>query len=141
MRFWDSSAVVTRVLDEPSSPRTRPVLAEDPTIAIWWATPVECVSAIWRAQRATRVSEELRDRAIRSLATFLAPAAVVQPTSKVLDRARVLIGRYPLRSADALQLAAAVDWADDSPTGFAFVCLDDRLRGAAQAEGFRVLPA
>lgn len=35
---------------------------------------------------------------------------------------------------------AALVWADEAPTGQAFVCLDDRLREAAQAEGFSVLP-
>jgi hypothetical protein len=31
-------------------------------------------------------------------------------------------------------------WADDSPAGEAFVCLDDRRREAAGREGFQVLP-
>lgn len=43
-------------------------------------------------------------------------------------------------AADALQLAAALDWCDGNTCGESFVCLDDRLRGAAALEGFRVLP-
>jgi hypothetical protein len=47
---------------------------------------------------------------------------------------------HALRAADALQLAAALDWCDGNTRGESFVCLDDRLRGAAVLEGFRVLP-
>jgi hypothetical protein len=45
-----------------------------------------------------------------------------------------------LRAADALQLAAALVWSDESPTGEGFVSLDDRLREAARRQGFEVLP-
>jgi hypothetical protein len=48
---------------------------------------------------------------------------------------------HPLRAADALQLAAALMWCDEAPTGETLVCLDDRLRDAARREGFAILPA
>jgi predicted nucleic acid-binding protein len=66
---------------------------------------------------------------------------VVAPTARVRLRAGRALAAHPLRAADALQLAAALVWADDSPAGEAFVCLDDRLREAASREGFEVLPA
>ena len=47
---------------------------------------------------------------------------------------------HPLRAADAMQLAAAIVWANGQATGHEFVCLDHRLREAAQREGFTVLP-
>ncbi len=47
---------------------------------------------------------------------------------------------HPLSAADALQLAAGLLWADGRPAHHDFVCLDQRLREAAQREGFRVLP-
>jgi len=45
-----------------------------------------------------------------------------------------------LRVADALQLAAALVSSEVTPRGDGFVTLDDRLRTAARAEGFAVLP-
>lgn len=49
--------------------------------------------------------------------------------------------RALVQKADSLQLAAALIWSGNHPEGFEFVCLDTRLRDAAQAEGFSVLPA
>jgi hypothetical protein len=46
-----------------------------------------------------------------------------------------------LRATDALQLAAALVWCDETPRGEPFVCLDERLGDAARREGFRLLPA
>jgi hypothetical protein len=34
----------------------------------------------------------------------------------------------------------ALEWCGGNTSGESFVCLDDRLRGAAALEGFRVLP-
>lgn len=59
---------------------------------------------------------------------------------EVRNQAIRLLGLHPLRAADALQLAAALVWADRRPRGHPFVCLDAGLREAAHAEGFSVLP-
>ena len=47
---------------------------------------------------------------------------------------------HDLRAGDAFQLAAALVWAEDAPLGRTLVSLDQRLREAAQREGFAVLP-
>jgi hypothetical protein len=51
-----------------------------------------------------------------------------------------LLAGHELSGADSLQLAAALIWAGDSPAGRTFVCLDNKLRAAAQREGFLILP-
>ena len=45
-----------------------------------------------------------------------------------------------LLAADAMQLAAALVWADGNPDQRGFVCLDQRLREAARSEGFSLFP-
>lgn len=45
---------------------------------------------------------------------------------------------HPLRAADALQLAAALVSCGEDPHGFSFLTGDDRLRLAAEREGFDV---
>ena len=65
----------------------------------------------------------------------------IRPSTAIRDRAIRLLAIYSPSAADALQLAAALTWAEDRPAGRAFVCLDDRLREAAHREGFTVLPA
>jgi len=47
---------------------------------------------------------------------------------------------HSLRAADALQLAAALIWTEETTAGAEFVCLDQNLREAALKEGFTVLP-
>jgi hypothetical protein len=68
-------------------------------------------------------------------------ADVVEPTLALRDRAGRLLATHPLRAGDALQLAAALVWCREAPHETPFVCLDARLRDAARAEGFAILPA
>jgi hypothetical protein len=74
------------------------------------------------------------------LAALSAAWSEVQPTEPVRLRAERLLTVHPLRAADALQLAAALLWGEDTPQGLDFVCLDQNLREAARKEGFAVLP-
>jgi predicted nucleic acid-binding protein len=57
----------------------------------------------------------------------------------VRQRAQRLLETHPLRSADALQLAAALVLVSDRPERVSFVTLDDRLGEAAEREGFEVV--
>jgi len=64
----------------------------------------------------------------------------IRPLEEVRTIAGEVLLRHPLRAADSLQLAAAIKWAERRTSGYDFVCLDARLREAARAEGFSVLP-
>jgi len=72
---------------------------------------------------------------------LVANVDIVVPSVPLRDRASRLVAVHPLRAADALQLAAALVSSEVTPRGDGFVTLDDRLRTAARAEGFAVLPA
>lgn len=95
--FWDSSALVPCLVPEVRSQEMTALLTRDRTITVWWASGVECVSALERKRR---------------------------------DRA------YPLPhhvyTTGRQRLTAILTVADQ--------VLDDRLRAAAEAEGFVVLP-
>jgi predicted nucleic acid-binding protein len=60
----------------------------------------------------------------------------IPPSTELRTRAASLIHRHDLRAADALQLAAALQWCEDQPTGRIFLTADDKLRDAAQRIGF-----
>jgi predicted nucleic acid-binding protein len=82
--------------------------------------------------------DEMKARAVFSA---LAGAwSEVQPTEMVRLRAERLLSIHPLRAADALQLAAALIWGQETPRGLEFVCLDQNLREAALKEGFSIQP-
>jgi uncharacterized protein len=138
--FWDSSAIVPLLVPEATSRRVTAVLGPGARMAVWWASPLECLSALHRRHREGLLPAESLQVALTRLRGLVEDADVVAPTDAVLDRAARLVGAHPLRAGDALQLAAALLWCDEHPRGHSFVCLDDRLRGAAQREGFALLP-
>ena len=135
MKFWDSSALVPALLPEPRSGAMTDLLREDPAMTIWWAAPVECQSAIHRKHRARALASAVSDDVLVRLDHLVRMA-----TGPLRDRAGRLVSTRGLRAADALQLAAALDWCNEAPRAEALVCPDGGLRGAARAEGFSVLP-
>jgi predicted nucleic acid-binding protein len=112
----------------------------DPEFVVWWATGTECVSALSRRLRATQIGQIVHDTGMSRLAAARAQWTEFPPTERLRDSAERLLRAYPLRTADALQLAAALEVASGSPRTLPFVCLDDRLREAARNEGFTVEP-
>lgn len=140
MMFWDASAVIPLVLREPRTAAMKKILSRDPSIAAWWGTAVECWSAFARLRREGVFGAAAEGKARQLLDRLSSVWTEVLPGNRVRDHAGGLLLRHPLRAADSLQLAAALVWADGSPGGLGFVCLDHRLREAAIREGFRVLP-
>ena len=139
MIFWDSSAIVAILLEEPATGRLREVSRADNTLIVWWETPIECLSAIARREREGSIAFDDADRARERLDTLAASWNEVLASEELRDHARRLLLRHPLRSADVLQLAAAMTWARGRPRGHRFCALDDRLADSARSEGFRVL--
>ena len=83
------------------------------------------------------------EKAIKATAILNALSAEwseVQPGERLRQRAERLIRTHPLRTVDALQLSAALIWAEESPKDQVIVCLDHNLREAARKEGFTIIP-
>lgn len=140
MRFWDSSAVVPLLVHEASTAEVRSLLAEDSSMLAWRFTATEIVSALWRRRRADEISEAGRLGAEAALAVLEARWTAVEDADEVDRRARRMLAVHQLRTADALQLGAALAGCDDRPEAISFVTLDARLAEAARREGFAVLP-
>jgi predicted nucleic acid-binding protein len=138
--FWDSSALVPLLVAESRSETLTALLAEDREMTVWWATPLECQSALQRRYREQALTHDVVTVATERLRALVEHADSVAPTDEVRRRAGRLVATHPLRAADALQLAAALIWCEEQPHGEGFVCLDTRLREAATREGFTVRP-
>jgi predicted nucleic acid-binding protein len=141
VRFWDASAVVPLITEEDFSARVRSVLEEDDLMIVWWGTEIECVSALSRKRHHGVLAEDQFEQSIDLLIYLLERWAEIQPVHDLRVEAEYLLASYALRAADALQLAAALKWCKYEPAGIGFVCLDDKLREAAERQGFKVLPA
>ncbi len=140
MKFWDSSAIIPICLKEQLSETVKRLIKTDEDIVVWWATRVECLSAMSRRRRegVLNIDAELKARTI--LIALSTEWSEVQPSELVRQRAERLLAIHSLRCADAFQLAAALIWAEENPQGHEMVCLDQNLREAAHKEGFTVLP-
>lgn len=138
--FWDSSALIPCLVPEARSREIASRLRSDPEVALWWASPVECQSALFRQHRKDALPRPLLNEALVRLEGLVEDVDFIVPSNRVRERAGRLLAAHPLRAADALQLAAALVWCDEAPQGETFVCLDERLSAAARREGFAVLP-
>lgn len=137
MRFWDSSAIVPLLVEGPRSEAVRRLYLADPDVVVWWGTPVECASAIARLEREGLLPDAAG--AFERLDAIAPSWTEVDAVEGIRAAARRLLRVHPLRAGDACQLAAALLASELRPPTLAFVTLDDRLAGAAEREGFRVV--
>ncbi len=138
MKYWDSSALVALLVEEPQSAERRATIREDPVVVTWWGSRIECASALNRLERERRFEGDGFDRSMDQLGLLAASWIEIEPLGQVRKRAMRLLRLHPLRAADALQLAAALAAADEDPQQLDLVCSDDRLSRAAHREGFIV---
>ena len=139
LKFWDTSAVVPLLAEEPTREHLMSLLDQDPDVIIWWGTTVEIASALARREREGLVTADQVTSAL-AIAHQLADSwHEIVPSDSVRRTAERLLRTHPLRSADSLQLAAALVAADHNPENLQIVCLDARMSSAGRREGFTVL--
>jgi uncharacterized protein len=141
MRFWDSSALLPLLVDEPARERLIGLLEEDNEVLAWWGTPVEIASAVARREREGLLTADEVAAALAGARVLADSWHEIVPSDAVRRAAERLLRTHPLRAADALQLAAALIAADHDPASLELVCMDERSKAAARREGFTVLGA
>jgi predicted nucleic acid-binding protein len=139
MRFWDSSALVALVFDEPSSADLRRLAAEDDDPVVWALSSVEVLSALARVERSSRGLHDLLGGVRRDVLDLVRRCRAVVQVDVVRQRAERLVSVHALSAADALQLAAALVVSREQPETLELVTLDKVLARAARLEGFPVL--
>jgi hypothetical protein len=138
MRFWDASAVVPLLIAQPMSERARALLAEDPEVVIWWGTAVECASAFARLRREEGLDEPSEQASNARVDAYRQAWYELLPGDAVRAQALRVLRLHPLRAADGLQLAAALEWSG-TPVAGTLVTFDERLGAAAAREGLTVM--
>jgi len=132
MSFWDTSALVPLLVNGPNSAPMRARASRAGRISVWWGTKVECGSALARLER----EGEPVEVGFAHLRTLARAWDVVLPSVEIEDTAIRMLRSYPLRAADALQLAAAYATCSGRCGEMELFTLDDRLAAAAAKEGF-----
>jgi len=137
--YQDTSALVKRYLVEVGSTWIRGLNfpSAGNIIIISDLTAVEFFSTLGRRQREGTLTPTAalvlqNSFLIHSEREYLS----VSLEKAVLDQARLLITRYPLRSLDAIQLASAIEAANLLREAITFVSGDNNLLNAAASEGF-----
>ena len=140
MRFWDTSAIVPLLIEEPSSNQVVALLRDDADQLVWAFTEVEIASAFARRQREAAFDDASWQAILAELRALQERWQEIAAFEQVRARAIRVLQVHPLGAADSLRLAAALVASDERPEGFPFVCLDVRLGEAARREGFAVSP-
>lgn len=138
MKYWDASALVPLIVDEPGSRLARTWLREDDHIVTWAWTRTEITGAIERRTREGALTRRQRRTVIDRFRGFAAGWDEVIDVLSVRARANAVLARHPLRAADAGQLGAALLVSEQLSDPLMFLCLDRRLGDAAEREGLRV---
>lgn len=141
MKFWDTSALVPLVVDEPATTAMADHLKDDPDVIVWMFTSVELLSVLGRLGRSSKGLADVLPGVRHDAMALFNRWVTVSHVEGVRRRAERLVGVHPLSAADALQLGAALLAADDRPETLDIVTLDQALARCARLEGFRVLPA
>lgn len=136
MKFWDASAIVPLLITEPTTTTMQALAEKDPTMLVWWATEVECASAIARLERDGALDQTAVTHAFDRLKHLAQAWHEVDPSDPIREAAVRFLRVHPLRAADALQLAAAFIAAERRPSSLEVVTLDTHLALAARKEGF-----
>jgi predicted nucleic acid-binding protein len=139
VRYWDASAVVPLVVEEPSSAVVREWLREDGHMVTWALTRLELASAVERRARQGVLSADSRREVLARFTKLAQHWDEVTDIVAVVRLGLPLLSRHSLRAADAAQLASALLLGEGDPASVYFVCLDQRLAETAEREGLSVV--
>lgn len=140
MRLYaESSAVLAWLLDEPAAEDVRRLLTEAELTVSSDLTLIECDRVLHRAVTLGELTEaDAADRRAH-LATAAAHWHVLRLGPEIVERARQPFPEEPIRTLDAIHLAAAVVARSHIP-GLQLLALDDRIRRSGRRLGFTLQP-
>ena len=139
MIFWDSSAIVPLLVREPNTSQAEDYLKSDTDILVWCLTELEATSAINRRLRSGEINFGHFRAAEARLKRLADSWDQILFTNKLMQLSARLLRTHPLRTADSLQLAAALVAGRTNPSQVRFYSYYEKLNEAAEREGLTVL--
>jgi len=138
--FWDTSALVPLCVEQRATPTAR-TLSDRYNMIVWWSTPVEVRGAFARLIRMGQLTPNGLVQAQVTLGELRSDWREIEPSETLRGQAERLVDRFPLKAADAQQLAAALTWCLGRTKGRAFISGDSQLLDAARQLGFQAVEA
>jgi predicted nucleic acid-binding protein len=137
--YAESSAVLAWLLGEPAAPAVRRALAAAERVVASTLTPLECGRALARAVALGLLRPDDARAAARLLDHATRGWALLEMTGPTLDRAARPFPVDPVRTLDALHLAAALEF-QSALGALTILALDARIRDNATALGMTAAP-
>ena len=140
--FFDTSAFLKFYIEEDGSEIVQSLVEDvsNNTLIASELTILESRSAIRRRERAGIISAEQAANALEQINEYIEDRIIVRSlSSAAMNEAARLIDEYPLRTLDALQLAACLIAHNGPYPMTTLVCADTRLLDAAIQEGLNIL--
>lgn len=135
--YFDTSALLRRYVRGPGSRRLVSLFRRGRVLSSAIA-PLEVMSVLYR-----RRSAELAERELSAVITRMtadrARWELIGATSLVLDRAEALTREQRLLPLDAVHMASALTFRDETGSRLRFVTADSRQRAAAERCGLPVV--
>jgi len=138
--YAESSAVLAWLLKENAEATIYDLLANAETVTACDLTLIECDRTIWRSAALGSLDEGDVDVVRNRLASVVQHWAVLPFSSEIVERARWRFPHEPIRTLDALHVAAALHARAAFPD-LAMLSLDERVRRVAGSLGLPVLPS
>jgi uncharacterized protein with PIN domain len=137
--YAESSAVLAWLLGEPAAPAVREVLADAERVVASTLTPLECARALARGVALGTFERDAVRETTRLLAHAVQGWALLEMTGAPVERAARPFPAEPVRTLDALHLAAALEFQAALGT-LTMLSLDGRIRENAGALGMKTAP-
>jgi len=142
--YLDTSALVKRYVRESYSDEVVSWWQSADYLATSFVAYAEALAAFHRKRREANVPQDLFDRLIGQFRDDWEALIRVEVNAGLEPYVLDLVERHPLRGFDAIHLASAVALHErvlqEANENLVFACFDERLIGAARAEGMAVYP-
>lgn len=102
MKFWDTSGIVPLLVIEPVTPPVKEILRGDESVAVWWGTRIECVSALVRRVWEGTLDDKAEDQARNVLRRLAGLWTEVHPIIGTEGNGQENIGRVLKKTAPHL---------------------------------------
>jgi uncharacterized protein len=139
MKFGDASAIVPLVLTEPTTKAVQTLAEKDPAIIVWWATEVECASAIARLELDDALDDAAATRAFQRLRQLAQTWHEIDASDPIREAAVRFLRVHPLATRMRCSSPLPSSPAERRPSSLEMVTLDDRLAAAARKDGFTLI--
>jgi len=139
MIYLDSSALVKRYLKEVGSESVNAILASEKAIATSKLAYPEIHSAFMRKHRAGELAQKPLRSVIGNFERDWNHFFIIEFHDDLLPTVKALLGKYPLKGADAVHLSSASWLKHTAREDVKFVASDLNLLKAAESENLHVI--